>query len=184
MPRVFLGMGSNAGARRLEFLVAAYRQLAEMRELRVVDASPLYETEPWERAPGGGPDEQQQWHLNCVIAIDTSLSPAALLERMQAVEAALERERPPGTPEERRSAPHTMDIDILFYENRVLSVPDDLHIPHLLLHERGFVLRPLADIAPDLEHPVLYQTIRQLLEELSDEHAVRPAPYPQRWFEG
>ena len=74
---------------------AAYRQLAEMRELRVVDASPLYETEPWEREPGAGTDEQH-WHLNCVIAVETSLSPAALLERMQAVEAALERERPRG----------------------------------------------------------------------------------------
>jgi dihydroneopterin aldolase/2-amino-4-hydroxy-6-hydroxymethyldihydropteridine diphosphokinase len=183
MPRVFLGLGSNAGDRRLEFLRAAYRELARMRELRVMDASPLYETEPWEREPGTG-TEEQRWHLNCVIAIDTTLSPAELLERMQAVETALERERPPGTPEVRRFALHTMDIDILLYEVRVLSVPDDLHIPHLLLHEREFVLRPLADIAPDLRHPVLYQTIRELLEELRDEHEVRPAPYPRRWFEG
>ncbi len=183
MARVFLGLGSNAGDRRLHFLRAAYQQLAEMHELRVTDASPLYETEPWERTPGTGRDEQQ-WHLNCVIAVETTLSPAELLERVQAVEAVLERNRPPGTPEVRRFALHTMDIDILFYEDRVLSVPDDLHIPHLLLHEREFVLRPLADIAPDLRHPVLYQTIRELLEELSDDHEVRPAPYPPRWFEG
>jgi 2-amino-4-hydroxy-6-hydroxymethyldihydropteridine diphosphokinase len=183
MPRVFLGLGSNAGARRLDFLRAAYRELAAMGELQVIDTSPLYETEPWEREPGAGSDEQQ-WHLNCVIAVETTLSPAELLERMQAVETALERQRPPGTPEVRRFALRTMDIDILLYGDRVLSVPDDLHIPHLLLHEREFVLRPLADIAPDLRHPILYQTIRELLEELTDEHEVRPAPYPRRWFEG
>lgn len=183
MPRVFLGLGSNAGDRRLAFLRAAYRELEAMRELRLLDTSPLYETEPWEREPGAGTGEQH-WHLNCVVAIETALPPGQLLARVQAIETALERQRPPGTPETRRFAPHTMDIDILLYEDQVLSVPDDLHIPHLLLHEREFVLRPLADIAPDLQHPVLYQTIRELLEELRGEHEVRPAPYPRRWFEG
>ena len=65
----------------------------------------------------------------------------------------------------------------------MISGPDHLHIPHLLMHERAFVLRPLADLAPELEHPVLYQTIRELLEALADEHAVRPSDLPARWFE-
>ena len=180
MSRAFLGLGSNAGERRLEFLRAAYRQLAMTQGVRIMDASPLYETEPWESEPGS---DQQRWHLNCVVAVETTLSPPDLLRQMQALETALGRQRPPGTPEEQRAAYRTMDIDILLYEDRVMSVPDELHLPHLLLHERAFVLRPLADLAPDLEHPVLYQTIRELLEALSDEHQVRVAPLPRRWYE-
>ena len=182
MARVFLGLGSNAGERRLELLRAAHRQLGAGEDIRIVETSPLYETEPWESEPGTGLDEER-WHLNCVVAIETPLAPADLLRQVQALEAALGRHRPPGTPETRRAALHTMDIDILFYENRVVSVPDDLHLPHLLLHERAFVLRPLADIAPDLVHPVLYRTVRDLLADLTDEHAVRPAPLPRRWYE-
>jgi 2-amino-4-hydroxy-6-hydroxymethyldihydropteridine diphosphokinase len=183
MPRVFLGLGSNAGEARLPLLRAVYDRLAAMSDVEIVDASPLYESEPWESAPGAGIHEQS-WHLNCVIAIETTLGPAQLLGALQEVEAVLGRVRPSGTPEERRFLPRTVDIDILLYEDLVLSVPDDLHIPHLLLHERGFVLRPLADIAPDLEHPLEYKTIRELLKALSDEHDVHPAPYPRRWFEG
>ena len=181
MPRVFLGLGSNAGE-RLEFLRAAYRRLGETQGVRIVDVSPIYETEPWESEPGTGID-QRRWHLNCVVALETTLSPADLLRQVQALETTLGRQRPPGTPEVQRAAIRTMDIDILLYEDRVVSVPDELHIPHLLLHERAFVLRPLADLAPELEHPILYQTIRELLEALSDEHEVRLAPLPRRWFE-
>jgi 2-amino-4-hydroxy-6-hydroxymethyldihydropteridine diphosphokinase len=91
--------------------------------------------------------------------------------------------RPPGTPEARRFAPRTVDIDLLFYGDEVISGPDDLHVPHLLLAERAFVLRPLSDVAPELEHPTLYTTIRQLLDELEDDHTVKPGAYPARWFE-
>jgi len=102
---------------------------------------------------------------------------------VQAIEEALGRVRPAGTPETRRFTPRTLDIDILFYGDEVISGPDDLHVPHLLLAERAFVLRPLADVAPDLEHPTLYATVRELLAELADEHTVRPGAYPARWFE-
>lgn len=183
MARVFLGLGSNDPGDRLAFLRAAYRRLASVDDIEVVAASPLYESEPWEREPGTLAEEQA-WYLNAVLAIETTLAPAELLRQLHAVETALGRRRPPGPPERQRFAPHAVDIDILLYDDRVLSVPDDLHIPHLLLHERAFVLRPLADVAPDLEHPVLYRTVRDLLEGLEDDHEVRPAPLPRQWFDG
>jgi dihydroneopterin aldolase len=174
------GHRPNAGERRLQFLVAAYQQLAEMGEATCWTRRRCTKRSPGNASQGGHrraavASELRHRHRDLAV---THGAPGADTGRGECPE----RERP-GTPEEQRS-PRTMDIDILFYEDRVLSVPDDLHIPHLLLHERGFVLRPLADIAPDLEHPILYQTIRELVEELSDEHEVRPAPYPRRWFEG
>ena len=181
MTRVYLSLGSNLGD-RLALLRSAVQRLRESAELELITASPLYESEPWEEEPGRAGSEQR-WYLNCVVALDTALAPRALLERLRGIEDALGRVRPPGTPEARRFAPRTVDIDILFYGDEVISGPDDLHVPHLLLAERAFVLRPLSDVAPDLEHPTLYATIRQLLDELADEHSVKPGAYPARWFE-
>jgi 2-amino-4-hydroxy-6-hydroxymethyldihydropteridine diphosphokinase len=180
MERVYLSLGANVGD-RLASLRAAVRQLAEAAEIRLVAASRLYETEPWETEPGRTTGERS-WHLNCVIAVETSLPPHALLERVHAVEDALGRVRPPGTPEARRFAPRTVDIDILFYGDRIISVSDELHVPHLLLHERAFVLRPLADVAPELRHPTLYATVREMLADLEDDHAVEAADYPPEWL--
>jgi len=178
---VFLSVGSNLGD-RLECLRRAVEQLRAMQDLRFLDASPLYRTEPWERQPGGS-DDDSGWFFNCAVLIETELAPAELLTRLQAVEAALGRRRPAGTPEAQRYEPRPLDIDILLYDDRVISGPEHLQIPHLLMHERRFVLRPLADLAPDLEHPVLYQTIRELLDVLEDEHEVRESDLPRRWFE-
>jgi 2-amino-4-hydroxy-6-hydroxymethyldihydropteridine diphosphokinase len=179
--RVYLSLGSNLGD-RLALLRTAVRRLRESADFDVVTASPLYECEPWEEEPGRT-DSEQRWYLNCVVAVDTPLPPRALLERLRGIENALGRVRPAGTPEARRFAPRTVDIDILFYGSEVISGPDDLHVPHLLLAERAFVLRPLSDVAPDLEHPTLYATVRELLDELGDEHRVKPGTYPARWFE-
>ncbi len=181
MARVYLSLGSNLGD-RLDRLRSAVRSLRESGEIAVVEASPLYESEPWEEEPGRT-ERERRWYLNCVVAIETALPPRALLGRLQAIEDALGRVRPPGTPEARRFAARTLDIDILFYGDEVISGPDDLHVPHLMLAERGFVLRPLADVAPDLEHPTLYATVRELLADLADEHTVRAGGHPARWFE-
>ena len=182
MGLVFVSIGSNLGD-RLGLVREAVRRLAAAGDIRVVEASRLYETEPWERVPGQLPD-RSDWFLNCVVAIETTLAPRALLERVQAIETVLGRTREPGqTPEAERFVPRPLDIDILLYENQIISVSDDLHIPHLLMHERAFVLRPLADLAPALVHPTLYRTIRELFEELEDPHAVRIADVPPEWFE-
>jgi len=182
MERVYLSLGSNVGD-RVAMLRAAVRQLSEIAGTAVVAASRLYETEPWETEPGRTEGERS-WHLNCVLTVETSLEPREFLVRLQAIEDALGRERPAGTPESRRFTPRTVDIDILFYGERVISVPDELHVPHLLLHERAFVLKPLADVAPDLRHPTLYQTVREMLADLEDDHAVEAADYPAEWLRG
>jgi 2-amino-4-hydroxy-6-hydroxymethyldihydropteridine diphosphokinase len=182
MERVYLSLGSNVGD-RLAMLRDAVRRLSDCAEIAFVAASRLYETEPWEREPGRTAGEADR-HLNCVVTIETSLEPRALLERVHAIEEALGRARPGGTPEARRFVPRTVDIDILFFGDRVISVPDELHVPHLLMHERAFVLRPLADVAPDLRHPTLYVTVRELLAELEDDHAVEEADYPPEWLAG
>jgi 2-amino-4-hydroxy-6-hydroxymethyldihydropteridine diphosphokinase len=180
--RVFLSVGSNLGD-RIAALRATVQALQDIEGIRFVTASPVYETEPWESEPGQLVNERP-WYLNCVVEIDTDLPAPALLERMQGIEARLGRTRPPGTPEAGRFAARTVDIDIVLYGGRVISVPDELHVPHLLAHERAFVLRPLADLAPDLEHPTLYRTVRELLDDLGDDHEVRRSPFPARWFEG
>lgn len=181
MAQVYLSLGSNMGD-RVALLRSAVEQL-QAAGLALVAASPLYESEPWEVEPGQTALERP-WFLNCVVAVETTLEPRTLLQRLQAIETALGRTRAPEmTPEARRFTPRTLDIDILFYEDQVISVPDDLHIPHLLAAERAFVLRPLADIAPDFTHPTLYRRVRELLDELADEHEVRPGAYPARWLE-
>jgi 2-amino-4-hydroxy-6-hydroxymethyldihydropteridine diphosphokinase len=166
MMRVFLSLGSNLGDRR-QHLEAALCQLETCGALRVVATSPVYETEPWpeQRVP------REQWYLNCAVEIETVLPPRRLLRLMQEVETLAGRVRHPNPPGE--GEPRPLDIDILLYGDRVIS-DHDLHIPHLFLHERRFVLAPLADIAGDFEHPTLYQSIAEILASLQDERLILP----------
>jgi 2-amino-4-hydroxy-6-hydroxymethyldihydropteridine diphosphokinase len=163
MARVFLSLGSNLGDRR-GYLEYALQQLV-VRGVTVTACSRIYETEPWpeQRVP------RDRWYLNRAVAIDTELSPYRLLELLQEIETSAGRVRP-AVPSP-QYADRTLDIDILLYGDQILS-DYRLQIPHPLLHERRFVLLPLADIAPEVEHPTLYQTIREILADVGDPGAV------------
>jgi 2-amino-4-hydroxy-6-hydroxymethyldihydropteridine diphosphokinase len=133
--RAFLGLGSNLGD-RLQHLQLAVDALAEVPGVRVVSVSRVYET-----APVGGPP--QDAFLNAVVAIDTDLVEQELLHRCQQVEELAARVRV------ERWGPRTLDIDVLLVEGTRME-SDELTIPHPRMWERGFVLAPLRDVAPDL----------------------------------
>jgi 2-amino-4-hydroxy-6-hydroxymethyldihydropteridine diphosphokinase len=144
---VYLSLGSNMGDRQ-ENLRTAIEQLAAA-EVRVLRESPIYETEPVGLT-------SQRWFLNMVVEAGTELFPMQLLTRTSKIERALGRVRT--VP----NGPRTIDIDILLYGKATVR-SSRLEIPHPRMKERRFVLVPLADLAPDLRHPVTHQTMRQLL---------------------
>src|SRR5262245_40602145 len=168
MARVFLPLGSNLGDRR-RHLEAALAQLRAEMAVRVVTCSQVYETTPWPEV--GSPRET--WHLNCAVEIETDLPPHRLLRLTQAIEG--QSGRPVSGPTPEPAIPRPLDIDILLYADEVIA-EDRLQIPHPFLHLRRFVLVPLADIAPEVEHPTLYQSIVDLLGELPGEGDVLPYP--------
>ncbi|MFA5515816.1 MAG: 2-amino-4-hydroxy-6-hydroxymethyldihydropteridine diphosphokinase [Desulfuromonadales bacterium] len=152
MVRVFLGLGANLGD-RLGNLRGARHQLQQAPGVNLSAASALYETHPV-----GGPPGQNDY-LNAVLAVRTTLSPRELLHLCQTIEANFARQR------RETWGPRTLDIDLLLYGNEILQ-EKDLIVPHPQLHRRAFVLQPLTDLAPDLPHPILEQTPRELLAEL------------------
>jgi len=146
---VYLALGSNMG-NRLANLKAATSNLTPQMALK--NRSSVYETPPW------GFTEQAQF-LNQVVMVKTYLEPQALLDHLKRLETAL------GRVPNFQNGPRLIDIDILFFDDLVVDTPP-LVIPHPRLHERAFVLVPLAEIAPDFVHPVLVRPIRKLLENV------------------
>ena len=143
MAKVYLSLGSNVGD-RLANLRTALERLGAAR------VSPVYETEPVDYT-------EQGWFLNMAAELQTELPPLALLARAQQIESALGRVRTVA------KGPRTIDIDILLYGDAVVRSAE-LEIPHPRMAERRFVLAPLADLVPELPHPVTHRTVREMLE--------------------
>lgn len=160
---VYLGLGSNLGNRQGN-LVQAVSYLGE--RVNIGQVSSLYETEPVGY-------REQPWFLNAVCRGATQLSPEELLDFAKEIESDL------GRVSGFRNAPRPIDIDILLYGNLIVGTPQ-LIIPHPRLAERAFVLVPLAEIAPDLVHPVSQKTVRELLAEIKDVTGVRKVE-PTKW---
>jgi 2-amino-4-hydroxy-6-hydroxymethyldihydropteridine diphosphokinase len=158
---VYLSLGSNVGDREAQLRDAVARLGALGR---VAAVSSLYETEPVEFT-------EQPWFLNCVAALETNDTPQQLLAGILDIEQEMGRRRV------QKKGPRVIDIDILLFDNVIVNDEttdsNALTIPHPAMHQRRFVLEPLAEIAPELLHPVLKKTIRELLDALPEGQIVR-----------
>jgi 2-amino-4-hydroxy-6-hydroxymethyldihydropteridine diphosphokinase len=155
MKTVYLSLGSNLGDRSANLSNAIERLSSD--DFRVLRASSVWETEPRDL-----PD--QPWFLNQVVEAETSLFPLQLLQRLHRIERGLGRRRT--TPK----GPRIIDIDILLFGRAVVQAAD-LEIPHPRMTERRFVLEPLAELVPDLRHPVTRRTVRELLSGVAGQVA-------------
>lgn len=152
MKTVYLALGANIGNRRKN-IQSAIAMMHKIKDIRVVRISRLYETEPW------GYKDQPKF-INAAVKITTSLLPTQLFMVLKGVEKKLGRR-----PQKIKWGPRIIDIDILLYGSQIIK-SGRLQIPHPEMHKRIFVLKPLAEIAPQVIHPKLKKTISEILELL------------------
>ena len=145
----FIAFGSNMGDKK-KYLDDAIQGLRDMKEIVVEKVSEYLVTEPY-----GGVEQDE--FLNGVLRVRTLLSPEDLLDRLHILEQAV------------HWGPRTLDLDILLYDNEIIDT-EELHVPHIDMENRDFVLKPMVEIAPYFRHPVLNQTMSQLLKKLDEKN--------------
>jgi len=155
---VYIGIGSNLGD-KIGQCERAIAEILRVDQHKLLAKSSLFKTKPIG-------DTSQDWFVNGVIKIETDLEPLELLQVLQEVESRLGRRKTS------RWGPRTIDLDILFYDDEEVQM-ENLQIPHPLLHERQFVLIPLAEIDRGFVHPVLKRSIGELLEDLKENQGVK-----------
>ncbi len=155
--QVFIGIGSNLGKKRENYLEALER-LAKLPETKIVKESSLYESEPL--------GDSKEWYVNGVIEIETELKPDLLLKKFKNIERAMGRKKV-----RKRWGARIIDIDILLYDTLIME-KKNLRIPHPEMHTRKFVLVPLSEIAPQVIHPLIGGTISELLINVKDDKKV------------
>lgn len=159
MAIVYLSLGSNYGD-RIGFVQQAASLLGTSEGVSIIRTSSFYETEPWAM-------DTDNWFVNAVVEIKTTLSPQNLLELCHRIENQLGRKR----TQDGSYTDRTIDIDILFYNKDIIN-EDNLIIPHKFVHLRAFTLVPLLELIPNFEHPVLHKTISQLHNDLENPEMV------------
>jgi len=155
---VYVSLGSNLGD-RLQYLKGAIGRIEEAEKISIKKLSAVYETQPVGY-------ENQGWFLNLVLEVETSLDPLSLLDHLLSIEDQLGRKR------EEKWGPRSIDVDILLYNNQVVD-SERLTIPHPRMHKRKFVLILLAQIAPQLLHPLLKKSMSELIENCEDKSVVK-----------
>jgi len=153
----YIGIGSNVG-NKVDQCEKAISEILKVDRHKLLVKSSLFKTKPIGYT-------SQDWFVNGVIKIETDLEPLDLLRVLKTIESQL------GRKETFRWGPRMIDLDILIFDDREMRT-EDLQIPHPLLHERQFVLVPLAEIDRDLVHPVLEKTIGELLKNLKEDQGV------------
>jgi 2-amino-4-hydroxy-6-hydroxymethyldihydropteridine diphosphokinase len=156
MALAYLSLGSNLGDRDGQ-LRQAIRLLEAAGDVESV--SSFYETEPVEVT-------DQPWFLNCAVALETEKTPEQLMAALLTIEGEMGRRRV------QKKGPRSIDLDILLFEDEIIRLPN-LTIPHPAMQQRRFVLEPLAEIAPEAQHPVLRKSVRELLAALPPGPVVR-----------